>query len=134
MTAATLADADEFERQARKLADDAWLAGTWEDRMHAEDRAEELREDARNIRARIKSSIEHIRDYYGLDLWVGLTVKHEGRPGVIVGFAGQYVTVQLEGDDHPATCHATASMEYPPGTRVGPNPDERFAHLVQTAA
>ncbi|MFE5037150.1 hypothetical protein [Streptomyces sp. NPDC056683] len=134
MSAAILTDADEFERQARKLTDDAWLAGNWEARFHAEDRAEELREDARNIRARVKSSIEHIRNYYGLALRVGLDVKHEGRPGVIVGFSGQYVEVQIEGDDHTTTCHATAEMEYPPGTRVGPDPDERFAHLVQTTA
>jgi hypothetical protein len=132
VSAAILADADAFESQARKLSNDAVLAATWDERMRAEDRVEELREDARSIRARIKSSREHIRNYYGLDLRVGLDVKHEGRPGVIVGFAGQYVEVQLDGDGHTTTCHAMSSMEYPEGTRVGPDPDERFAHLVQT--
>jgi hypothetical protein len=131
MSAAILADADAFERQARKLSDDACLAATWEARLHAEDRAEELREDARSIRARIESSREHIRNYYGLDLRVGLEVKHAGRPGRIVGFSGQYVEVILDGDDHTTTCHATSEMDYPQGTRIGPDPDERFAHLVQ---
>ncbi|GAA2732349.1 hypothetical protein [Streptomyces nogalater] len=132
MSADILADADALELQARKFGDAACLAATWEDRMRAEDRAEELREEARNIRTRIASSREHIRNYYGLNLDVGLNVQHEGRPGVIVGFAGQYLEVQLDGDDHTTTCHATAGMEYPPGIRVGPGPDERFAHLVQT--
>jgi hypothetical protein len=132
VSAAILADAEALERQARKLSDDMYLSPTWEDRMRAEDRIEEMREDARNIRARIKSSREHIRNYYGLDLRIGVDVKHDGRPGTIVGFAGQYVEVQLYGDDHTTTCHATAEMEYPPGTRIGPGPDERFAHLVQT--
>jgi hypothetical protein len=132
VSAAILADAEALERQARKLSDDMYMCASWEDRMRAEDRIEEMREDARNIRARIKSSGEHIRNYYGLDLRVGLDVTHEGRPGEIVGFAGQYVEVQLYGDDHTTTCHATSSMEYPEGTRIGPDPDERFAHLVQT--
>jgi hypothetical protein len=131
VSAAIFADADAFERQARKLSNDMDLCPTFEDRMRAEDRIEELREDARSIRTRIESSREHIRNYYGLDLKVGLDVTHEGRPGKIVGFAGQYVEVQHDGDDHTTTCHATSSMEYPPGTRIGPDPDERFAHLVQ---
>jgi hypothetical protein len=104
---------------------------TWGERMRAEDRIEELREDAASIKARIESSREHIRNYYGLDLRVGLEVRHENRPGRIVGFAGQYVEVQLDGDDHTTTCHATSEMEYPQGTRIGPGPDERFAHLVE---
>ncbi|MFD9248428.1 hypothetical protein [Streptomyces bottropensis] len=95
------------------------------------DRIEELREHARSIRDRIESSREHIRNYYGLDLRVDLEVKHAGRPGHIVGFAGQYVVVQLDGDDHPVTCHATSDMEYPERTQIGPGPDERFAHLVR---
>jgi hypothetical protein len=109
----------------------AATSAPWEARLHAEDRAEELREDARSIRARIESSREHIRNYYGLDLRVGLEVKHAGRPGRIVGFSGQYVEVILDGDDHTTTCHATSEMDYPQGTRIGPDPDERFAHLVQ---
>lgn len=132
MSAAILADADAAEAEARKLSVDACTAPTWEERLRAEDRAEELRENARSIRARVENSREHIRNYYGLDLRVGLDVTHEGRPGRIVGFAGQYVEVQLDGDDYTTTCHATADMEYPPGTRIGPGPDERFAHLVET--
>jgi hypothetical protein len=132
VSAAILADADAFERQARTLSDDLYLCPTFEDRMRAEDRIEELREGARSIRARIENSREHIRNYYGLDLGIGLVIKHGGRPGTIVGFAGQYVEVQHDGDDHTTTCHATSEMEYPPGTRIGPGPDERFAHLVET--
>jgi hypothetical protein len=131
VSAAILADAEAFERQARTLSDDMYLCATFEERMRAEDRIEELREDARSIRARVESSREHIRNYYGLNLAVGLVVKHGGRRGTIVGFAGQYVEVQLDGDEDTTTCHATSEMEYPAGTRIGPAPDERFAHLVQ---
>ncbi|MDX3672698.1 hypothetical protein [Streptomyces europaeiscabiei] len=77
------------------------------------------------------NSIEHIRNYYGLAVHGGMRVKHSGRPGVIVGYSGQYIEVLIDGADRPTTCHATSEMEYPPGTRVGPDPDERFAHLVQ---
>ncbi|MEU1371982.1 hypothetical protein ABZ454_38725 [Streptomyces sp. NPDC005803] len=132
MTAAIFTDIAAFERQARKLSDDLYLCATFEERMRTEDRIEELREDARSIRDRIENSRDHIRNYYGLDLSVGLGIKHNGRPGKIVGFAGQYVEVQLDGDDHTTTCHATSSMEYPPATRIGLGPDERFAHLVET--
>lgn len=131
MSAAILLEAEAMEREARQMLTDLHLHATWEERMRAEDRVEELRERAASIRVRIKSSTEHIRNYYGLDLRVGLEVKHAGRPGRIVGFTGQYVEVQHEGDDHTTTCHATSEMEYPPGTRVGPDPDERFAHLVE---
>ncbi|MFI5814860.1 hypothetical protein ACIA7S_28375 [Streptomyces sp. NPDC051643] len=131
MSAAILADADALERQARALADDIDMSAPWEDRMRNEDRIEEMREDAASIRARVENSREHIRNYYGLNLDVGLDVKHEGRPGRIVGFAGQYVAVLHDGDEEPSICHATSEMEYPAGTQVGPGPDERFAHLVQ---
>ncbi|MFD0032546.1 hypothetical protein ACFVJK_30615 [Streptomyces sp. NPDC127172] len=82
---------------------------------------------------RIANSVKHIRNYYGLALHGGMRVIHAGRPGTIVGFAGQYVEVQHDGDDHTTTCHAVSEMEYPQGTRIGPGPDERFAHLVQVA-
>ncbi|NUR01384.1 MAG: hypothetical protein HOY79_34115 [Streptomyces sp.] len=81
--------------------------------------------------ARIASSVEHIRNYYGLAVYGGMRVKHEGRPGTIVGYRGQYIEVLIGGEDRPITCHATAEMEYPEEARVGPGPDERFAHLVQ---
>jgi hypothetical protein len=80
---------------------------------------------------RLASSIEHIRNYYGLALYGGMRLVHGGRPGTIVGFHGQYVQVLHDGDDRPETCHATSGMEYPEGARVGPGPDERFAHLVE---
>jgi hypothetical protein len=131
MSAAILADAEAMERQAREMLAVLHHCTTWDERMRAEDRVEELREDAASIKTRIESSREHIRNYYGLDLRVGLEVKHESRPGRIVGFTGQYVEVQLDGDDHTTTCHATSEMEYPQGTRIGPGPDERFAHLVE---
>lgn len=131
MSAAILSDAEALESKAREMLAVLHLCTTWDERMRAEDRIEELREDAASIKTRIESSREHIRNYYGLDLRVGLKIKHDGHPGRIVGFAGQYVEVQLDGDDHTTTCHATSEMEYPQGTRVGPGPDERFAHLVE---
>ncbi|MFF7335472.1 hypothetical protein [Streptomyces sp. NPDC008150] len=129
--AAIYADADTHEHHARELLNTLEHNTSWERRYQIEEQAEELRENARNIRTRVDSSIEHIRNYYGLSLRVGLEVKHEGRPGRIVGFAGQYVAVHLDGDDTYSVCHATAAMEYPEGAQVGPGPDERFAHLVQ---
>ena len=132
--AAIYAEADTCERKARELLNTLSPTLTWEQRYQVEDQAEELREDARSIRTRVKNSIEHIRNYYGLNLRVGLEVKHEGQPGRIVGFAGQYVAVQREGDETYVICHATSQMEYPEGVQVGPGPDERFAHLVQVPA
>lgn len=131
MSAAILTEAEAMERQAREMLDVIHHCTTWEERLRAEDRIEELREDAASIKTRIESSREHIRNYYGLDLRVDLEVKHAGRPGRIAGFSGQYVEVRLDGDDHTTTCHATSEMEYPQGTHVGPGPDERFAHLVE---
>lgn len=136
-SAAILADAERMESEAKELFGSLYGAppkGTqdvhrW--RMDTMDRIDTLREDAGYIRGRIESSREHIRRYYGLELSVGMEVKHAGRPGRLVGFAGQYVEVMLEGGDHPVTCHATSSMEYPQGTQIGPGPDERFAHLVE---
>jgi hypothetical protein len=131
MSAAILAEAEAMERQAREMPAVLHHCATWDERMRAEDRIEELREDAASIRTRIESSREHIRNYYGLNLRVGMKAKHAGRPGRIVGFSGQYVEMQLDGDDHTTTCHATSEMEYPQGTSIGPGPDERFAHLVE---
>ncbi|MBP5926677.1 hypothetical protein F3K32_42480 [Streptomyces sp. LBUM 1483] len=137
MSAAILADAEAKEAEASKLY--ASLYGrppatvTDEHRWRNDtlDRIEELREEAASIRTRVESSREHIRRYYGLEVHVGLEVKNNGRPGRVVGFSGQYIEVQLDGDDYPTTCHATSEMEYPQGTRIGPDPDERFAHLVE---
>ncbi|MFI9052426.1 hypothetical protein [Streptomyces sp. NPDC053427] len=137
MSAAILADAERMESEAQALYASLYGAppeGThdahrW--RCDTLDRIDELREAARSIKARIESSREHIRNYYGLDLRIDLKVKHEGHSGRIVGFAGQYVEVAFDGDDHSTTCHATSGMEYPPQTRIGPDPDERFAHLVK---
>ncbi|WP_329142890.1 hypothetical protein OIU91_04390 [Streptomyces sp. NBC_01456] len=129
--AAIYADAEVFERKARELLDTMDLAAPWERRLQIEDQVEELREDARSIQTRVENSITHIRNYYGLNLRVGLEVKHEGIPGRIVGFAGQYVAIHRDGDETYVICHATAEMEYPEGVQIGPGPDERFAHLVQ---
>lgn len=131
MSAAILAEAEAMELQARDMLAVLHHCTTWDERIRAEDRIEELRKGAASIKTRIESSREHIRNYYGLDLKVGLDIKHDGCPGVIVGFAGQYVEVRLDGDKHTTTCHATSEMEYPQGTRIGPDPDERFAHLVE---
>jgi hypothetical protein len=139
MSAAAIhAEAEAMEAEARTLYDSLYgapPAGTpdvhrW--RCNTLDRIDDLREHAANIKARIESSRQHIRGYYGLELFVGMDVKHEGRAGTVAGFAGQYVEVQFPGDDYTTTCHAMSEMEYPPGTRIGPDPDERFAHLVDT--
>ncbi|MGR3875820.1 hypothetical protein ACUXZZ_45625 (plasmid) [Streptomyces graminifolii] len=136
-TIATLTAAEALETQARELTT-TLSYGTppivvtdpngW--RWDMLDHVEELRESATNIRQRIENSRDHIRDYYGLRLHIGLGITYDGRPGAIAGFAGQYVVIQLDGDNDTMTCH-TGSLEYPPGVRVGPGPDERFAHLVE---
>ncbi|MDX3298683.1 hypothetical protein PV569_34025 [Streptomyces scabiei] len=138
MSAAILSAAEAKEAEAHKLyaslydyAPPVGVTDAHRWRCDTLDRIDELREEAASIRTRVSSSIEHIRNYYGLAVHVGMDVKHNGRPGRIVGFSGQYIEVQLDGDDHPTTCHATSEMEYPPRTRVGPDPDERFAHLVE---
>lgn len=134
-TAAIYADAEVYERQARELRDKTFdMSASLEERMRADDQAEELTEAARSVRTRVKNSIEHIRNYYGLNLRIDLEVKHEGKPGRIVGFAGQYVAVHQDGDETYIVCHATSEMEYPEGVQVGPGPDERFAHLVEVPA
>jgi hypothetical protein len=141
VSAAILAEAEAKEAEASMLYTSLYAATPpdgvldalrW--RCDTLDRIEDLREDAANIRARVRSSIDHIRSYYGLKVRVGLEVKHAGRPGRIVGFAGQYVEVLMDGDEQPTTCHATSRMEYPPGVQVGPGPDERFARLVEVTA
>lgn len=92
---------------------------------------DDLREQAHYARIAVQNSIDHIRSYYGLEVFVGLRVTKGGRPAAIVGFSGQYIDVLVDGEEGPITCHATADLEYPRGVRVGPGPDERFAHLVQ---
>ncbi|MEW2301961.1 hypothetical protein AB0958_18640 [Streptomyces sp. NPDC006655] len=136
-TIATPADADAKEAEARELTH-ALTYGTppvvvtdpygW--RWDLLDYVEELRETATCIRQQIENSREHIYNYYGLRVHVGLGITYDGRTGSIVGFAGQYVVIQLDGDDDTMICH-TGSLEYPPGVRVGPDPDERYAHLVE---
>lgn len=136
---AIFTDAEAYEAQARDLTAALTHAAApvviidetaW--RLHTMLRIEDLLEYAEGIRMQIRSSIEHIRNYYGLDLSVGLDVEHDGRPGKIVGFSGQYVVVRIKGEDHTTTCHATAEMKYPQHVHIGPGPDERFAHLVET--
>jgi hypothetical protein len=64
-------------------------------------------------------SIRHIRRYYGLNLNVGMAVIHDGRPGEIVGFDGQYVRVRFPGQKWHDVCHATWRMTYPPQAYSG---------------
>ncbi|MFJ9567450.1 hypothetical protein ACIRQQ_46410 [Streptomyces fuscichromogenes] len=80
------------------------------------------------------NSMRHLVSYYRLLTYIGMPVKYGGRPGELVGHSGQYVKVLLEGGDEPVTCHPTSSTAYPHGTQVGPDPDERFAHLVRVTA
>ncbi|MGW3308159.1 hypothetical protein ACWDG9_16415 [Streptomyces sp. NPDC001073] len=139
MSAAILAESEAKEAEASKLYASLYAyappvdvtdAHRW--RCDTLDRIEELREATANARTRIQQSIDHIRNYYGLSTHVGLEVEHVGRPGHIVGYSGQYLEVLMDGDKEPMTCHATSQMTYPAGVRIGPNPDERFAHLVHT--
>lgn len=138
MSPAIAADADRMEAEASTLYASLYgqpPAGTvneesWRDA--ARDRIEDLREAARCIRTQIKSSREHIRTYYGLAVDVGLRVTYGGEGATVVGFAGQYLAVLRDGAAEPVVVHATASVEYPPGVSVGPGPDERYAHLVET--
>ncbi|MFD7763608.1 hypothetical protein [Streptomyces microflavus] len=60
----------------------------------------------------------HIRSYYrlehrvGVRVDLGIRVRHEGRPGVVIDTRGQYLVVRLDGEQHLVTVHATSGMEY----------------------
>lgn len=62
--------------------------------------------------------LEHIRSYYalkerhGIDVGLGMRVRHDGRPGTIIDTSGQYLVVRLDDGPLPVRCHATAHMEY----------------------
>lgn len=139
MSAVILAKAERMEGEARMLYAsqyDGPPVGTrdrhqW--RYDTLDRIEELRGHAVSLKVRIKSSRKRIRNYYGLDLRVGLAVERADRPGRIVSSSGQYVEVLLEDDEESTPCHATSKMGCPPDAGVGPGPDERLPHLVVTA-
>lgn len=64
------------------------------------------------------SDLTHIRSYYrleqriGVRVQLGLRIKHDGRPGVIVDTKGQYLVLRLDGTPGTVTAHATSSMQY----------------------
>jgi hypothetical protein len=56
----------------------------------------------------------YIYEYYGVPAKVGGRVlhTHNGRQGTIKGARGQYLLIQLDGDDSPGVYHPTWEMEY----------------------
>ncbi|GHI10250.1 hypothetical protein AQI88_41605 [Streptomyces cellostaticus] len=62
--------------------------------------------------------IERIRTNHGLAVHGGMRVAFDDRPGVIVGYQGEYLRVLLDDDLHQVTCPPTDRMTYPEGMRV----------------
>jgi hypothetical protein len=60
------------------------------------------------------SSLEYIREYYGVPADIGRRVTVYGKPGVIVGGHGAYLSVNLDSDSPSIrkTYHPTDQMEY----------------------
>ncbi|WP_030372443.1 hypothetical protein [Streptomyces rimosus] len=64
------------------------------------------------------SDLEHIRSYYrleqriGVRVGLGLRVRHDGHPGVIIDTHGQYLVLRRDGENYTVTVHATSGMEY----------------------
>ncbi|WP_336020872.1 hypothetical protein [Acinetobacter bereziniae] len=59
-------------------------------------------------------SFEYINTHYGVNACVGRRVIADGKPGIIVGFHGAYIEVNLD-EDKPGThsnWHPTWNMEY----------------------
>ncbi|WP_315075601.1 hypothetical protein [Acinetobacter guillouiae] len=59
-------------------------------------------------------SFEYINTHYGVNACVGRRVVADGKPGIIVGFHGAYIEVNLD-EDKPGThsnWHPTWNMEY----------------------
>jgi hypothetical protein len=55
---------------------------------------------------------EYVRNYYGVPAYIGGKFIGNGRPGVIVGFAGQYVVGQMMDEAHESLWHPTWEMVY----------------------
>ncbi|MFF0754359.1 hypothetical protein [Streptomyces sp. NPDC004267] len=67
---------------------------------------------------RQNGDLEHIRSYYrleqriGVRVDLGLRVRHEGVPGVIIDTRGQYLVLRLDSQERAVMVHATSGMEY----------------------
>lgn len=65
---------------------------------------------------------EYCRAYYGVPAYPSTRVIADGKPGVITGFDGQYIMVQLDGENHSGKWHPTWHMDYPEPEECVPVP------------
>jgi hypothetical protein len=56
---------------------------------------------------------EYVRETYSVPAKVGMRVVADGMPGTIVGFAGHYLRVRLDGASNISTWHPTWNIRYP---------------------
>lgn len=59
-------------------------------------------------------SFDYIKSYYGVDAKRGQRVVANGKPGVITGADGQYVTIRLDGEKHAKPYHPIDGIDYAP--------------------
>jgi hypothetical protein len=62
-------------------------------------------------------SAAYVRGYYKVPAKRGGRVIADGKPGVIVGFSGQYIRVRLDGEKVARSWHPVWRMEYAEATR-----------------
>jgi len=96
-------------------------------------------DDQDQVRAgqlRQAADLDHINRYYrlserlGVRVAIGDRIRFEGTEGRIADTCGHYLLVLLDGQEHPAKAHPTASMAYlTPGgwVEATPLPDLTFA-------
>lgn len=57
-------------------------------------------------------SMEYIREYYKVPAKRGMSVKYQGKLGLIVGADGAYLKIRLNGESEVRLYHPTWEMEY----------------------
>ena len=57
-------------------------------------------------------SADYVRWIYGVPAKRGMSVKVDGRPGVIASFRGGYIMVRFDGDRRSTPCHPQWKVEY----------------------
>jgi hypothetical protein len=64
-------------------------------------------------------SYEYIRRAYGVPAQVGMRVKVDGRPGVLIQHTSHqhYLRVRFDGAAHDVNAHPTWRVEYQPAER-----------------
>lgn len=59
-----------------------------------------------------ESEFDYIRKRYNVPADNGVTVRFEGRIGVITGISGPYILVRMDGEEEGQPHHPTWHMEY----------------------